>query len=133
VEGVDARSRKGSQQAACLGQETDGRGITNRHRSRWAPRSPVYQASAAALFFVEAGTFTGRSQARRTTAARGERVTVMVTADKLMVALIRGRSRGVLDDADTNVSRARSRERILLVHRTLARRRRRVIAVRRLP
>jgi hypothetical protein len=57
----------------------------------------------------------------------------MMTADKLMVALILGRSRAVPDEVDANVSRARSRERILLVHRTLARRRLRVIAARRLP
>jgi hypothetical protein len=56
----------------------------------------------------------------------------MVTADKLMVALIRGRSRTLPDEVDANVSRARSRERVLLVHRTLARRRQRVIAARRL-
>ena len=56
----------------------------------------------------------------------------MVTADKLMVALIRGRTRSVLDEVDANVARARSRERILLVQRTLARRRQRVIAARRL-
>jgi hypothetical protein len=60
-------------------------------------------------------------------------VTVMVTADKLMVALIRGRTRSVPDEVDASVDRARSRERILLVHRTLARRRQRVIAARRLP
>jgi hypothetical protein len=60
-------------------------------------------------------------------------VTVMVTADKLMVALIRGRTRSVPDEGDASVDRARSRERILLVHRTLARRRQRVIAARRLP
>jgi len=57
----------------------------------------------------------------------------MVTADKLMVALIRGRTRSVPDEVDTNAARARSRERILLVQRTLARRRHRVIAARRLP
>jgi hypothetical protein len=57
----------------------------------------------------------------------------MVTADKLMVALIRGRSSVVPDQVDADVNRARSRERILLVHRTLARRRQRVIATRRLP
>jgi hypothetical protein len=60
-------------------------------------------------------------------------VTVMVTADKLMVALIRGRSSAVPDQVGADVNRARSRERILLVHRTLARRRQRVIATRRLP
>jgi len=60
-------------------------------------------------------------------------VTVMVTADKLMVALVRGRARSVPDEVDANVARARSRERILLVQRTLARRRQRVIAARRLP
>jgi len=60
-------------------------------------------------------------------------VTDMLTADKLMVALTGGRARAVPDEADANVNRARSRERILLVHRTLARRRRRVIAARRLP
>ncbi|HEY5201433.1 MAG TPA: hypothetical protein VIJ31_11045 [Acidothermaceae bacterium] len=59
-------------------------------------------------------------------------MTVMVTADKLMVALIRGRTRSVPDEVDANVARARSRERILLVQRTLARRRQRVIAARRL-
>jgi hypothetical protein len=67
----------------------------------------------------------------------GERVTDMVTADKLMVALIGKRPpappNAVPDDADVNVARARSRDRILLVHRTLARRRQRVIATRRLP
>ena len=57
----------------------------------------------------------------------------MVTADKLMVALIRGRSSAAPDQVDPNIARARSRERILLVHRTLARRRQRVIAARRLP
>jgi hypothetical protein len=57
----------------------------------------------------------------------------MVTADKLMVALTRGRTRAVPDEVDANVARARSRERILLVHRTLARRRQRVIAGRLLP
>jgi hypothetical protein len=57
----------------------------------------------------------------------------MVTADKLMVALIRGRSRAVPDEADASVARARSRDRILLVQRTLARRRQRAIAARRLP
>jgi hypothetical protein len=57
----------------------------------------------------------------------------MLTADKLMVALIVGRGRAVPDESDANVSRARSRERILLVHRTLARRRQRVITARRLP
>jgi flagellar biosynthesis/type III secretory pathway ATPase len=57
----------------------------------------------------------------------------MLTADKLMVALIGDRSRAVPDEADANVARARSRERILLVHRTLARRRQRVIGARRLP
>jgi hypothetical protein len=91
----------------------------------------VYQASAGALFFVEAGK---TPSAKRCEADdEGERVTVMVTADKLMVALIRGRSSAVPDEADANVSRARSRERILLVHRTLARRRRRVLTARRLP
>ena len=45
----------------------------------------------------------------------------MVTADKLMVALIRGRTSAVPDEVDANVARARSRERILLVQRTLAR------------
>jgi hypothetical protein len=59
-------------------------------------------------------------------------VTVMVTADKLMVALIRGRAHSVPDEVDATVARARSRERILLVQRTLARRRQRVIAARRL-
>lgn len=57
----------------------------------------------------------------------------MVTADKLMVALIRGRSGAAPDQVDLNIARARSRDRILLVHRTLARRRQRVIAARRLP
>lgn len=72
----------------------------------------------------------------------------MLTADKLMVALIGHRSRTAQtktahdtttqdttapDDSDATVARARSRERILLVHRTLARRRQRVIAPRRLP
>lgn len=57
----------------------------------------------------------------------------MVTADKLMVALIRGRARAMPDEVDANVARARSRERILLVQRTLARRRQRAIAARRLP
>ena len=57
----------------------------------------------------------------------------MLTADRLMVALIVGQGRAVPDDTDATVSRARSRERILLVHRTLARRRQRVIAGRRLP
>ena len=60
-------------------------------------------------------------------------MTVMVTADKLMVALIRGRSRTVPGEVEANIDRARSRERIVLVHRTLARRRQRVIATRRLP
>lgn len=60
-------------------------------------------------------------------------MTVMVTADKLMVALIRGRTRPVPDEVDANLARARSRDRILLVQRTLARRRQRVIAARRLP
>lgn len=60
-------------------------------------------------------------------------MTVMVTADKLMVALIRGRTHALPDEVDTNVARARSRERILLVQRTLARRRQRAIAARRLP
>jgi hypothetical protein len=60
-------------------------------------------------------------------------VTDMLTANKLMVALVGPHSRAVPDDADANVARARSRERILLVHRTLARRRQRVIAARRLP
>lgn len=60
-------------------------------------------------------------------------MTVMVTADKLMVALILGRTRSVPDEVDTSVARARSRERILLVQRTLARRRQRSIAARRLP
>ncbi len=60
-------------------------------------------------------------------------MTDMLTADKLMVALIGDRSRAVPDEADANVARARSRERILLVHRTLARRRQRVIGARRLP
>jgi hypothetical protein len=92
-------------------------------------RSRLYQASCRPLFFVEAGKSAGGSEAD----GEGERVTVMVTADKLMVALIRGRSRPVPDDADANVARARSRERILLVHRTLARRRQRVLATRRLP
>jgi hypothetical protein len=71
----------------------------------------------------------------------GERVTDMLTADKLMVALIVGRRRAVPDpvpdrvhgEADATIARARSRERILLVHRTLARRRQRVIAARLLP
>ena len=57
----------------------------------------------------------------------------MVTADKLMVALIRGRASSVPVEVDANVARARSRDRILLVQRTLARRRQRVIATRRLP
>jgi hypothetical protein len=57
----------------------------------------------------------------------------MLTADKLMGALVGGRGRAAPDNADANVSRARSRERILLVHRTLARRRQRVITARRLP
>jgi hypothetical protein len=57
----------------------------------------------------------------------------MLTASKLMVALVGPHSRAVPDAADPNVARARSRERILLVHRTLARRRQRVIATRRLP
>jgi hypothetical protein len=57
----------------------------------------------------------------------------MLTADKLMVALIGRRDRAVPDEADATISRARSRERILLVHRTLARRRQRVITARRLP
>jgi hypothetical protein len=95
------------------------------------PRLRMYQASAAGLFFVEVGSFTGRSRSEVDNI--GERVTVMVTADKLMVALIRGRSRAVPDEVDTNLARARSRERILLVHRTLARRRRRVLTARRLP
>ncbi len=60
-------------------------------------------------------------------------MTVMVTADKLMVALIRGRIGALPDSLAAGVDRARSRERILLVHRTLARRRQRVIAARRLP
>ena len=64
-------------------------------------------------------------------------MTDMLTADKLMVALIVGRRRAVPDpvphEADASVARARSRDRILLVHRTLARRRQRVIAARRLP
>ncbi|HEY3924194.1 MAG TPA: hypothetical protein VGL75_06490 [Acidothermaceae bacterium] len=60
-------------------------------------------------------------------------MTVVVTADKLMVALIRGRSRSVPDKVDASVARARSRDRIVLVHRTLARRRQRAIAARRLP
>jgi flagellar biosynthesis/type III secretory pathway ATPase len=60
-------------------------------------------------------------------------VTDMLTADKLMVALIGGRGRAVPDETDANAARARSRERIVLVHRTLARRRQRVIAARRLP
>lgn len=94
-------------------------------------RSRVYQASAGPLFFVEAGTFA--SEAMHSGDDEGERVTVMVTADKLMVALIRGRASALPDEADANVARARSRERILLVQRTLARRRQRVIAARRLP
>lgn len=57
----------------------------------------------------------------------------MVTADKLMVALIRGRTRPVPDEVDANLARARSRDRILLVQRTLARRRQRSLAARRLP
>ena len=64
-------------------------------------------------------------------------MTEVVTADKLMVALIGHRSRPgrtVPDDADATVARARSRERILLVHRTLARRRQqRALTARRLP
>jgi hypothetical protein len=91
----------------------------------------MYQASAAALFFVEAGASTGRSEAHFDD--RGERVTVMVTADKLMVALIRGHSRSTPDEVDPRVARARSRDRILLVQRTLARRRQRGLATRRLP
>lgn len=67
-------------------------------------------------------------------------MTDMLTADKLMGALVGHRDsqrRAVLgaalpDNADAKVTRARSRERILLVHRTLARRRHRVLA-RRLP
>jgi hypothetical protein len=90
----------------------------------------MYQARGAVLFSGEASSSTGPSEAQRTTS--GERVTVMVTADKLMVALIRGRSR-VPDDVDANLARARSRDRILLVQRTLARRRQRSIAARRLP
>jgi flagellar biosynthesis/type III secretory pathway ATPase len=57
----------------------------------------------------------------------------MLTADKLMVALMGKRGRAVPDAVDPNLARARSRERILLVHRTLARRRQRVVATRRLP
>jgi hypothetical protein len=57
----------------------------------------------------------------------------MVTADKLMVALAGKRGRAAPDDADATAARARSRERIVLVHRTLARRRQRVIAARLLP
>lgn len=60
-------------------------------------------------------------------------MTDMLTADRLMVVLISGRGRVVPDDADAKAARARSRERILLVHRTLARRRERVITARRLP
>ncbi len=70
-------------------------------------------------------------------------MTDMLTADKLMVALTRkhraatpGAEPGVAASAgsvDADLTRARSRERILLVHRTLARRRQRVVPTRRLP
>jgi hypothetical protein len=93
----------------------------------------LYQASSGPLFFVEAGT----PPVNPNRSGPGERVTDMLTANKLMVALVGSRSRAVPDtvpdDAEAHFARARSRERIVLVHRTLARRRQRVIAARRLP